>query len=392
MKSMRKMSTKYYYGFILFILLLLFVFPSYAEQKDIGIIGGADGPTSILVSGHNLVNLIESQLPGAPFTDMNDDQISSVTDKLGPWITDAYRFVGRIMDNGQHGYLIGICIRETSPFLGTGMQSVCSNGVEYYEIVRNDENQTVLHRYADVYMTYHPEQPEVIYLSFRLEDAPQYAPIFHLLLDGRHTDLANAAIRGVSVTRPAAPYLDVTLYRNGVYCHEYIPLTEDDLFRAAASSYLYTPEEIGDYAIRLIRVGDDPNVYTNDLIPAPLVELAREKCGFDFFTPKAIGHVVFASLTLNTPHGISTQDVTDPQQLAKLEKILKAAKPSMMGGCPYTGVLTLTMEDGSTLTLQKATDSCDGILFGSMCHYEIGKKDNDVFWEIFADSYAIMHE
>lgn len=389
---MHKISTKCCFAFILCILLLS-AFSSYAEQDSvIGIIGGADGPTSILVSENNLLNLIESQLPGMSFTDMNDDQISSVTNILGSGITDAYRFVGRTADNEQHGYLIGICIREVSPLLGTGMQSVCSNGVEYYEIVSNDEEQNVLYRYADVYMAYHPEHPEIIYLSLYPENAAQYAPIFNLLLNGDFAYLQDAAARGVLVAVPAAPYLDVTLYRNGVYCREYIPLTEDDLFRAATSSFLYTPEEIGDYAIRLIRVGDDPNEYTNALVPAPLVELAQEKCGFEFFSPKAIDHIVCASMTVSTHRGSCSQEVTDPLQLAKLEKILKVVKPSMMGKCPYTGVLTLTMADGSSLTLQKATDSCDGILFGSMCHYEIGNKENDLFWEIFADSYTIIQK
>ncbi len=386
-----KISTKYCLAFILCILFLFSAFPSCAEQDPIGIIGGADGPTAILLFGNDLMDLIESQLPGMSFTDMDDARICTVTDKLGPWITDAYRFTGRIADNGQTGYLIGICSREVSPLLGTGMQSVCSNGTEYYEIISNDEKQTVLHRYADVCMAYHPEQPEIIYLPLYPENAAQYAPIFNLLLTGRCADLENAAVRGVSVTPPAAPYLDVTLYRNGMCCREYVPLTEDDLFRAAAGSYLYTPEEIGDYAIRLIRADDDPDEYTNALVPAPLVELAREKCGFCFFSPGAIGHVVSASITVSTHRGSCSQEVADPQQLAKLEKMLKAAKPSPMGGCPYTGVLTLTMDDGSTLTLQKATDSCDGILFGSMCHYEIGRKENDLFWEIFADSFAVIH-
>lgn len=389
---MHKIGKKWCFVFLLCILLFS-AFSSYAEQdSSIGIIGGADGPTAILVSGNNPMNLIESQLPGMSFTDMNDDQISSVTDKLGPWITDAYRFIGRTADNGKQGYLIGACIRDVSPLWGTGMQSICSNGIEYYEIISNDDGQNVLHRYADVYMAYHPEHPEIIYLSLYPENAAQYAPIFNILLNGDYAYLQDAAARGVLVTVPTAPYLDVTLYRNGVYCREYIPLTEDDLFRAAASSYLYTPEGIGDYAIRLIRVDDDPDEYTNVLVPAPLVELAREKCGFEFFSPAAIGHVVSASLTVSTHNGSCSQEATDPQQLAKLEKILKAAKPSMMGGCPYTGVLVLTMDDGSTLTLQKATDSCDGILFGSMCHYEIGKKENDLFWEIFADSYAVIHK
>ncbi len=387
---MHKMSTKCCFVFTLCILFLS-SFSSYAEQDStIGIIGSADGPTSILVSGNNLLNLIESQLPGMSFTDMNDDHIGIVTDKLGPWITDAYHFVGRIADHGQHGYLLGICTRKVSPLLGTWRQSIYSNGIEYNEIISNDDSQTILHRYADVYMDYHPEHPEIICLSLYPENAAQYAPIFNILLNGNSAYLQDAAARGVLITVPTAPYLDVTLYRNGVYCREYIPLTEDDLFRVAASSFLYTPEEIGDYAIRLIRAGDDPNEYTNALVPAPLVELAQEKCGFEFSSPKDIGSIVAASLAINTAQGTCTQELTDPQQLTKLEKMLKAAKPSMMGNCPYTGVLTLTMADGGTLTLQKATDSCDGILFGSMCHYEIGNNENDLFWEIFADSYAVI--
>lgn len=387
---MYKASMKYILSLTLCILLLLSCLPVYAEQDaTIGLIGGDDGPTSIWIAGDDPAYLIESQLPGMSFTDMRNDQICSVTNKLGSWITDAYRFVGRITEDGQHGYLIGICIQDVSPLQGNSMQSVHSNGTEYYEIVTMDGNQTVLHRYTDVYMAYHPEQPEVVYLSNET-DAPLYTPIFNLLLDGRFAYLRDASARGISVTIPAAPYLDVTLYRNGEHCREFIPLTEDDLFRATASSYLYSPEEIGDYAIRLIREGDDPDEYTNAPVPAPFVELAQEKCGFTLSSPQSVGDIVSAAMTVKTAKGSHTQEVTDTQQLAKLEKMLKAAKSSQLGNCPYTGVLTLIMADGSTIVLQKATDSCDGILFGSMCHYEIGNKQNDIFWEIFADAYAFM--
>ena len=367
-------------------LLLLITASAFAEEPDY-FSEDADGAASILVSENDLLGLIESQLPEVIFTDMSEDRISSVTDKLGSWITDAYRFTGRITENGQQGYLIGICINESSPLQGTGSQSVYSDGEEYHEIISNG---AVLHRYANVYMDYHPEHPEIIYLTLHPEDATQYAPIFNLLLNDSFDYLQGAATRGVLITAPSVPYLDVKMYRNGVYCREYIPLTEDDLFRAAASSYVYSPKEIGDYAIRLIQEGDDPDEYTNALVPAPLVELAQEKCGFDFSSPETIGDIVSASMTVSTAQGSCTQDITDSQQLAKLEDMLKAAKPSMMGKCPYTGVLKLIMADGSTLTLQKATDSCDGILFGSMCHYEIGNKENDVFWEIFADIYDFV--
>ena len=64
-----------------------------------------------------------------------------------------------------------------------------------------------------------------------------------------------------------------------------------------------------------------------------------------------------------------------------------------MGKCPYTGVLTLKLANGNTLTLQKATDSCDGILLGSMVHYGLGSKGNTAFWEIFREAYdAVLRE
>jgi hypothetical protein len=116
-----------------------------------------------------------------------------------------------------------------------------------------------------------------------------------------------------------------------------------------------------------------------------MLKLAQERCGFTIAAPADIGEIVSAHLEAKFYDGAHTQTVDDPALLAELGEILKNAKYEGLYGCPYAGVLTLTMADGREMVIHKATDSCDTLIFGSAAGYTIGRKQNARFWEIFSD-------
>ncbi len=118
--------------------------------------------------------------------------------------------------------------------------------------------------------------------------------------------------------------------------------------------------------------------------------MAAERCGFTVASPKDIGTLVRASITVSHRGQSRTQVVEDKAALKKLASILKRAKKTNLGNCPYTGVLTMVMQDGRVVTVQKATDSCRAFVFGSAMGYKIDAKADKQFRKIFSDAFSVL--
>jgi hypothetical protein len=72
----------------------------------------------------------------------------------------------------------------------------------------------------------------------------------------------------------------------------------------------------------------------------------------------------------NSPEEV--QVVEDRDSLKELVELLSNAELTGYGGCPYTALLLLTREDGRTITLHIATDSCDSMILGTSAGYDYG--------------------
>lgn len=71
------------------------------------------------------------------------------------------------------------------------------------------------------------------------------------------------------------------------------------------------------------------------------------------------------------------QTVTEPEKLQTLAGLLgKAIRGhEALSGCPYTGVLNLVREDGETLQMFVAADSCDSVSYEGRIGFEYGKQE-----------------
>ncbi len=71
-----------------------------------------------------------------------------------------------------------------------------------------------------------------------------------------------------------------------------------------------------------------------------------------------------------------SQTVVEPEKLAQLSDLLSKAihGHEALSGCPYTGTLILTREDGETLRMFVATDSCDSITYEGRIGFEYGSQ------------------
>ena len=82
------------------------------------------------------------------------------------------------------------------------------------------------------------------------------------------------------------------------------------------------------------------------------------------------------------------QTIEEPEKLATLSRLLEKAirGPEVMSGCPYTGILDLTREDGEALQMFVAADSCDSITYEGRIGFEYGKQEE--LAEIFDEAMS----
>lgn len=157
----------------------------------------------------------------------------------------------------------------------------------------------------------------------------------------------------------------------------YIALTDEEAAQAARET---ADVDVAD----LIEVctADNPEG-SYGLVPPLYAELAAEYAGFSAQSPADIGEIVSAAMTVTQAGEARTQTVASPADLTRLEAVLRGAERVQRTSCPWTGVLALTMADGSALTLQKAADSCPTMLFGTGFCYQISEEDNAWLWSLF---------
>ncbi len=363
--------------------------PARGAAESVAIIGGADGPTTIVVAGgSNPMAILEAQLPWLTFSDASAEATQRAADALGE-IGGSYVFLGRVAEDGSFGYIVGFLTAEGSPLAGlVSSRSSAPGRGDVTELTAEgaEEPAFVL---SEIELYYDRDAPDVVVAVPAKFRKRGYGGLCAMIARGDFASLEDAAARGVSVCVPPAPYLCVSLRGGGAWRSEYIPLTEDDVMAAYASSYVVTPEQMGDGAI-VLTTEDGTN--PDGGISGSLYKLAAEKCGFTIASPGGIGTVIRAVMTVTGSDGAAhTQEIGDQATLAELAELLRGAQWTDVGGCPFDGILVLTMEDGSVMTIYKATDSCGTMIFGSAACYEISFAENERFWRIFSDSWEALN-
>lgn len=71
------------------------------------------------------------------------------------------------------------------------------------------------------------------------------------------------------------------------------------------------------------------------------------------------------------------QEVEEPEKLKELSRIMGNAirGPEVISGCPYQGILKLVREDGETLEMFVASDSCDSVAYEGRIGFEYGRQE-----------------
>ena len=162
-----------------------------------------------------------------------------------------------------------------------------------------------------------------------------------------------------------------------------VPLTEEQVQAIQSEKGLVQPEWY-QVCATLHRSGEDDVRYwgTADYpVPPTVLKILTEQCGYTFVTPEDFrGNMTSAKLEF---YGGETYTAAKAD-LPALQRMLTNAKD--YGGassCGFGAKLTVTFDDGRTVSVLKGTDSCASFTFGSWSSAMVSDSENRQFWQMF---------
>ena len=188
----------------------------------------------------------------------------------------------------------------------------------------------------------------------------------------------------VKFRRPAAE-LEVyqITWEAGTSAKQVVPLTEEQMQTILSEEGTVQPEW---YQVSAqLRQGDEDVAYYmgNDYKPVPptVLKILTEQCGYTFVTPEDFrGNMTAAKLEF---YGGETYTAAKAD-LPALQRMLTNARAYGGGAsCGFGAKLTVTFDDGRTVSVLKGTDSCASFTFGSWSSAMVSDSENRQFWQMF---------
>ena len=162
-----------------------------------------------------------------------------------------------------------------------------------------------------------------------------------------------------------------------------VPLTEEQVQAIRSEKGLVQPEWY--QVCAELRQGNEDVAYYmgNDYKPVPptVLKILTEQCGYTFVTPEDFrGNMTSAKLEF---YGGETY-TADKADLPALQRMLTNARAYGGGAsCGFGAKLTVTFDDGRTVSVLKGTDSCASFTFGSWNSAMVSDSENRQFWQMF---------
>ena len=187
--------------------------------------------------------------------------------------------------------------------------------------------------------------------------------------------------------RSAAETAELEVYQitweTGGSAKQVVPLTEEQVQAIQSEKGLVQPEW-HQVCAELHRSGEDDVRYwgTADYpVPPTVLKILTEQCGYTFVTPEDFrGNMTSAKLEF---YGGETY-TADKADLPALQRMLTNARAYGGGAsCGFGAKLTVTFDDGRTVSVLKGTDSCASFTFGSWNSAMVSDSENRQFWQIF---------
>ena len=188
----------------------------------------------------------------------------------------------------------------------------------------------------------------------------------------------------VKFRRPAAE-LEVyqITWEVGDSTKQVVPLTEEQVQTILSEQGIVQPEWYTVCADLRQNGADVASYMGTDYEPVPptVLKILTEQCGYTFVTPEDFrGNMTSAKLEF---YGGETYTAAKAD-LPALQKMLTNARA--YGGassCGFGAKLTVTFDDGRTVSVLKGTDSCASFMFGSWSSAMVSDSENRQFWQMF---------
>ncbi len=188
---------------------------------------------------------------------------------------------------------------------------------------------------------------------------------------------------GASAAEAAELEVYQITWETGDSAKQVIPLTEEQVQTILSEKGTVQPEW-HQVCATLHRSGeDDVRYWGTDYNPVPptVLKILTEQCGYTFVTPEDFqGNMTAAKLEF---YGGETYTAAKAD-LPALQKMLTNARAYGGGtSCGFGAKLTVTFDDGRTVSVLKGTDSCASFTFGSWNTAMVSDSENRQFWQIF---------
>ena len=307
--------------------------------------GNGDAAEALL---RDISRYITSQLTGGlPVT------VSYEKDQLSIAVTEVYSVVYRTVTYDEN-YSEDIPVYE----VGSGAQLSVIKGKGFTLYGRYNEENVALHNGDVVELT---EQ----FVGLGMDG--QYAVRFQY--------------------RSAAETAELEVYQitweAGDSTKQVVPLTEEQVQTILSEQGIVQPEWYTVCADLRQNGADVASYMGTDYEPVPptVLKILTEQCGYTFVTPEDFrGNMTSAKLEF---YGGETYTAAKAD-LPALQKMLTNARA--YGGassCGFGAKLTVTFDDGRTVSVLKGTDSCASFMFGSWSSAMVSDSENRQFWQMF---------
>lgn len=187
--------------------------------------------------------------------------------------------------------------------------------------------------------------------------------------------------------RSAASAAELEVYQitweAGDSTKQVVPLTEEQVQTILSEQGIVQPEWYTVCADLRQNGADVASYMGTDYKPVPptVLKILTEQCGYTFVTPEDFkGNMIAAKLEF---YGGETY-TADKADLPALQRMLTNARAYGGGSsCWFSAKLTVTFDDGRTVSVLKGTDSCASFTFGSWSSAMVSDSENRQFWQMF---------
>ncbi len=343
----------------------------------------------------DLAYYLELSASDIKFRDMSEMKRAEVLLEYGELLNE-YTLIARESMNGETSYIVGHYNNDVSNSPLYKMYDMGHTSDKRYQIFYMEENYEAMDRIKDEYgvqaitdegyviensWMYRTADSEYIFIQ-PIDSKQELHSTFSKYLDptrGRQY-IEDAIARGIALNDVEEPYLSILMVSEKYgEIIENISLTEELAKSILAEDTQKITDGYGFGAI--LRINGESYYYSENKVPQSVLDLAVEKCGYEFESPKNIT-VSITEARLDCSW-LEESLYLDEIHFSQLEEILKSAKLTGVGDCGYGAKLTLTLENGETVVVFKGTDDCGSLVFGSWGGHSISDEADDAFWEMF---------